>query len=93
MLRKVFPHIEEAPALCSGSSAESPPPNLTQKGFLMVRTSAGCPQDGMDAVFRSSALHLSYCLLAIFGTLEVFRTVMQGEEKRRWADVVRRKGR
>lgn len=92
MLRKVFPHIEEAPALCSGSSAEYPP-QLNPEGFLMVRTSAGCPQDGMDAVFRSSALHLSYCLLAIFGTLEAFRTVMQGEEKRRWADVVRRKGR
>lgn len=59
----------------------------------MVRTSTGCPQDGMEAVFRFSAVHLSYCLLAIFGTLEAFRTVMQGEEKWRWADVVCRRGR
>lgn len=69
------------------------PANLTQKGFLTVRTSAGCPQDGMDAVFCFSAVHLSYCLLAIFGTLEAFRTVIQGEKKWRWADVLRRKGR
>lgn len=33
MLRKVFPHIEEAPALCSGSSAESPPPQLNPEGL------------------------------------------------------------
>lgn len=82
MLRKFFPQVTVSRRLlsCPGSSTESPS-NLTQKGSLMVRTSPGWPQDGVDAVFRFSAVHLSYCLLAIFGTLETFRTVAQGEEK------------